>query len=318
MRRRAGSGWLVVAWLLFAAVEYLALSAAAGIRYSDSLERTFESAAPAYRHYRRTVDEYGSTETDILLLFRAETLADADRLRAIEDVLIEIQFVAPVAAVLSPFSVTVDGPQGDELLLPAPEGADLEARLRRAREDRPGLRRLLADPGDVLLGGAGIDDETEVFGAAAVDDQIVDHAALRVEHAAVHRAAVGDAADVIGQQATQETFRLRPLQVDGAHVRDVEEPGAAAHGMVFLELAAVMQGHLPAGEIHHPAAGVDMGLEQYGVLGHGEGPAMKRSRRPSVLAPESVNPFGVPARGPVALQSRLHSRGEAPGRGTGA
>ncbi len=45
-------------------------------------------------------------------------------------------------------------------------------------------------------------------------------------------------------------------------------PAAAAHGMMFFDLGAVIDGHFPAGKIHDLAAHADMLVEQRGVIAH--------------------------------------------------
>jgi hypothetical protein len=53
-------------------------------------------------------------------------------------------------------------------------------------------------------------------------------------------------------------------------VRDVEEARALAHRGVLLEDARVLDGHVPAREIHDAGACADVGLEERCALGHGE------------------------------------------------
>jgi len=99
-------------------------------------------------------------------------------------------------------------------------------------------------------------------------------------------------------------------------VGDVEHAGIAAHGVVFLDLGAVMQGHGPAAEVHHAGAGFQVFLIQRGLLAHGSGSLENEKGvadafhidHPSVLKPERLNrvavlPFGGP-RAATALQSR--------------
>ena len=53
---------------------------------------------------------------------------------------------------------------------------------------------------------------------------------------------------------------LRPLDLELAHVRDVEDAGVLAHGSVLGDNAFVLHGHLPAGEGHETRAERDMAL----------------------------------------------------------
>ena len=45
---------------------------------------------------------------------------------------------------------------------------------------------------------------------------------------------------------------LGPANVEGEHVRNVEHACVAARPVVFLDLGAVVQRHLPAAEVDHP------------------------------------------------------------------
>ena len=57
-------------------------------------------------------------------------------------------------------------------------------------------------------------------------------------------------------------MRLRPLDLDLAHVRDVEDAGVGANGAVLLDDALVLDGHLPAGERNHPCPERDVPVVQ--------------------------------------------------------
>ena len=55
-------------------------------------------------------------------------------------------------------------------------------------------------------------------------------------------------------------MRVRPFDVQLAHVRDVEHAAAGANGHVLGDDALVLDGHLPAGERHHPRSGAELPL----------------------------------------------------------
>ena len=61
--------------------------------------------------------------------------------------------------------------------------------------------------------------------------------------------------DVVGEQPAQVVAHPLAAQVHDAHVRDVEHAGVAAHRVVLLDLRAVVDGHVPAAEVHHAGAG---------------------------------------------------------------
>ena len=118
-----------------------------------------------------------------------------------------------------------------------------------------------AHPGHILFRGAGIDHDAVTLGAEVIHDQVVDHAAALVEHAGIQRLAWhGQLGHVVGQQVPQVVAGTGADKVQRAHVRNVEHAGIAAHGMVFLDLGTVMDGHFPAGEIDHLGAGGEMGV----------------------------------------------------------
>ena len=62
--------------------------------------------------------------------------------------------------------------------------------------------------------------------------------------------------------ACRNAWARRPVDVDLAHVRDVEGAGVAANGLVLLDDALVLDGHLVAGEGHDPRAERDVAIEE--------------------------------------------------------
>ena len=98
--------------------------------------------------------------------------------------------------------------------------------------------------------------------------------------------------------------RAGPVHLELAHVRDVEEPDALAHGAVLLEDARVLDRHLPAAEVdqlraelamevdraacgaaRRAAAGAAIGMGKLAQRGTGAG---SRGRRASEAAPAPV------------------------------
>jgi hypothetical protein len=117
-----------------------------------------------------------------------------------------------------------------------------------------------AHPGDVLRRGAGVHHDAVALGREEIHDQVVDHAAGFVQHAGIQRLARhGQPGHVVGQQAAQVVAGAGSGEVQRAHVGNVEHAGVAPHGVVFLDLRAVMDGHLPTGEIDHLRAGGEVG-----------------------------------------------------------
>ena len=116
-----------------------------------------------------------------------------------------------------------------------------------------------AHPGEVLVARAGVDDQAEPGLVEEIDDQVVDHAAAP-------RSACSCTAPCPGLSAwrrrwragAQELAHPRAARVDDAHVRDVEHAGVAAHRVVLLDLRAVVDRHVPAAEIDHAGAQLDV------------------------------------------------------------
>jgi hypothetical protein len=120
----------------------------------------------------------------------------------------------------------------------------------RQAQDLVGLGLLLS--GDTFaIGGVGHDEEALV--GEAIDDQVVDDAAVGGTHHRVVGAPVGQAARIGHQRPRQAGRSVRTADPHLAHVREVEEAGPLAHRMVLVNDAAVLDRHLPAGEVDQPA-----------------------------------------------------------------
>jgi hypothetical protein len=145
------------------------------------------------------------------------------------------------------------------------------------------------DPGQILIAGGGVQHQPVTDFAPVVDDQIVDHPAGFVQHAGVQRLAGIQAGDIVGQQVAKQGAGRRGVgEIHNRHVRHVEQAGGAAHPMMFVELRAVMQRHIPAAEIHQlrPQGGV-AGI-QGSAFGHAENPGWDRMRHGSLNCASGV------------------------------
>ena len=132
---------------------------------------------------------------------------------------------------------------------------------------------LLADPRQILVSGRRVDDKAEKIFGQKIDDEIVDHAALRVEHAGVERlAALLQLVHRVGDQMTQKLPGARAAQVDHGHVRHIEHAGVAANLMMLVDLRAVADRHVPPAEVDHLGAERAVGVVEDGLLRHGAGP----------------------------------------------
>jgi hypothetical protein len=83
-----------------------------------------------------------------------------------------------------------------------------------------------------------------------------------------------EAVEVVRQGRLQQLVRPRPLDLELAHVRDVEDARVRADGAVLGDDAGVLDRHLPAGEGNHARAELDVSVVERRVLeglGHRHG-----------------------------------------------
>ena len=99
-----------------------------------------------------------------------------------------------------------------------------------------------------------------------VGDQVVDDPAVLVRQQRVLRAAGRDAVEVVREQALEQLVRARALDLELAHVADVEDAAIGAHRAMLRDDALVLDRHLPAGERDHPRAERDVPVVQRGAL----------------------------------------------------
>ena len=82
---------------------------------------------------------------------------------------------------------------------------------------------LLADPGVILVLGAGVDDQEVVVFAEPVHEDVVDERALRREQRGVVRLAVLEARGIVHGDVLHGGQRAGAAKLDFAHVAHVEE-----------------------------------------------------------------------------------------------
>ena len=97
------------------------------------------------------------------------------------------------------------------------------------------------------------DDQVAVL-VESIDDQVVDDPAGLVREQRVLRVTATELVDVVGEHRLQQVARGRPLDLELAHVRDVEDAGIRAHRLVLLDHALVLDRHLPSGKRDHARA----------------------------------------------------------------
>lgn len=150
-------------------------------------------------------------------------------------------------------------------------------------------------PGDVLVAGGSIDHHP-VAVLGQVDDQVVDHPALFVEHRAVERlAGFAETRHVVRQEMLQIGRGLLAGDVDHGHVGHVEDAAVTPNLMVLLDLRTVVQRHVPTAEIDHLGAERDVQLVKrvrnpMGILLPGVAGAVGRDRRHEIARIVAASP----------------------------
>src|SRR5438105_4352097 len=121
----------------------------------------------------------------------------------------------------------------------------------RAIVERDVLAQVRENMGTVLRDVRGVDDH-HVFGLAdPVDDDVVHDRAPLVRQQPVPRLAHREPGDVARNEAIQGLARAAPSEEELAHVREIEETRAPAHGTMLRDDPLVLDRHLVPRERHH-------------------------------------------------------------------
>ena len=121
--------------------------------------------------------------------------------------------------------------------------------------------------GGVFFAGRAVGyDAVLGFGfVGAVNDQVVNHAAVVVEQRGIKGFAdEGEFGNVVGNQFAEKGFGVRSGDIGNEHMGYVEHACVGAHGFVFGDLRTIMDGQLPAGKIDQLRACILMGLVKRG------------------------------------------------------
>ena len=113
----------------------------------------------------------------------------------------------------------------------------------------------------------GVGHDHERLGGQAVDDQVVQHAAVGVADHRVARPADRELGQIPDERVVERSPGLRAGEEDLPHVGQVEQPGTRADGLVLGGLAAVAQRHQIAGELGDGGAEVLVDLVEWCLLG---------------------------------------------------
>lgn len=141
-------------------------------------------------------------------------------------------------------------PEGDGLGSLHGKGSEFSAAVAEGHPF-PGMGE---HPCAVLVDAGGVDDEKKPFLARTVDDEVIDDAALFVEKEGVVPFPDGEGGDVVGEESVEPVHRSGALDLEFAHVRDVEDPYRISHRLMLGDDALVLDGHFPAGEGHDAGA----------------------------------------------------------------
>ncbi len=99
-----------------------------------------------------------------------------------------------------------------------------------------------------------------------VDDQVVDDAPALVGQQRVLGGPDLDLAQVVREQRLEQVDRVHALDLELAHVGDVEDAAVLPDGAMLGDDALVLDGHLPAGEGHEAGPGGDVPVVERGVV----------------------------------------------------
>jgi len=119
---------------------------------------------------------------------------------------------------------------------------------------------------EILLLVGGVDAQEVVVLGDLVDQDIVYEPAVLVEQPGVARLAGLQVVDGVGGDEIGELGGFEAVDFDLAHVADIEKADGAAHGVVLIDDAGVLDGHVPSAEIHHLGSQGPMnGIERSGL-----------------------------------------------------
>ena len=121
--------------------------------------------------------------------------------------------------------------------------------LEAVDHGRVGARRVRLEPGQVALVVGGVGDGQIAIRPEPVGEEVVEHAAVLVAEQRVLRAALRELGHVVAHEPLEQGAGAGAAGLDLAHVADVEDARALAHGGVLgTDPGGVLDGHLPAGE----------------------------------------------------------------------
>jgi Uma2 family endonuclease len=135
-----------------------------------------------------------------------------------------------------------------------PEFEGLEVDLARGGGDvleRGARGEMIPDPGEIAQLAGPVHHDHVAVRPQAIDDEVVQDAALVVQEEAVTALARGQGVQVLGHYAVQGVLGASALEQELAHVADVEDAGPGAGLGMLGHDALVLHGHVETGEGGH-------------------------------------------------------------------
>ena len=127
------------------------------------------------------------------------------------------------------------------------------------RDGNVECRRLLVNPGHVFVARCGVDNDAIQLAIQNIHYEVVDDAAIRIQHAAVKRPSpLAQPGDIVGEQPLQENARIVSGNINDRHMRNVECASVPSHTVMLFNLRAVVQRHVPTTEWHDARARIQV------------------------------------------------------------
>jgi uncharacterized protein len=145
-------------WPVLALAIVLSVVAAFGISritVDDSLSELFRADTPEFKQFETLSNRFPSNEYDVLIIIEGRGLLERDKLDALRNTVIELQFVEGMKGLISMFSAR-EAPERGRLPAPLfpgtlPEGADYDALVQKVMSNRIIAGKLLSNDGELAL-----------------------------------------------------------------------------------------------------------------------------------------------------------------------
>ena len=123
--------------------------------------------------------------------------------------------------------------------------------------------RMFPEPSRILGDFGCVHDEQVFFLFESVGDEVIDDPAAFIQEDRVLGMAYRKCGEIVGEQSVEPGRGTIAAHKKLAHVGDVEDTTGLADGFVFLKDPSVLNGHFPACEFDHAAAGGKVLVEKW-------------------------------------------------------